>query len=170
MHRRITAFAAVPLMAIALIAAACGGGSKSASGSSGPAAKPSHTGGTASAAQVGVGKSGIGNVVVAPSGLTLYLFEKDAAGSSACYGSCAVDWPPLLTGSKPLAGMGIQSSLLGETRRHDGTEQVTYAGHPVYNFVGDATPGQTNGEGLEEFGGGWDALSPAGQKIEGGSQ
>ena len=44
---------------------------------------------------------------------------------------------------------------------------MTYAGHPVYRFLLDAKRGQTKGEGLNDFGGGWDALTPAGKKIEG---
>ena len=51
-------------------------------------------------------------------------------------------------------------------RRGDGTRQVTYAGHPLYVFSGDARRGQTNGEGLTDFGAGWYAVSPAGKKID----
>jgi predicted lipoprotein with Yx(FWY)xxD motif len=58
--------------------------------------------------------------------------------------------------------------LLGTTRRADGGEQVTYAGHPLYRYVGDSKPGQTNGEGSEEFGAEWDVLSPGGRTIEPG--
>ena len=52
------------------------------------------------------------------------------------------------------------------TRRANGSRQVTYAGHPLYRFVQDRKPGQTNGEGSQAFGAGWEALSPAGKKIE----
>ena len=60
----------------------------------------------------------------------------------------------------------MKRSLLGVIRRANGTKQVTYAGHPLYRFVLDTKPGQTNGEGRQDFGAGWDALSPAGKKIE----
>ncbi len=62
--------------------------------------------------------------------------------------------------------MPVRSGLLGTTRRANGSEQVTYAGYPLYRFVGDRKPGQTKGEGSEAFGAGWDVLSPAGKKIE----
>ena len=119
-------------------------------------------------AKVGTARTGLGRIIVDGRGRTLYLFEKDKRGRSACYGGCAKFWPPLLTHGKPSAGRGAKSSLLGVTRRRDGTEQATYAGHPLYRFVEDTRPGQTKGEGLNFFGGGWDALSPAGKKIERG--
>jgi hypothetical protein len=54
--------------------------------------------------------------------------------------------------------------LLGTTRN----SQLTYAGHPLYRYAGDEAAGDTNGEGLTQFGGGWDVLAPSGHKIEGG--
>jgi predicted lipoprotein with Yx(FWY)xxD motif len=122
----------------------------------------------AGAARVGSASSSLGRIVVGGGSRTLYLFEKDNGRQSACYGQCAKFWPPVLTQSKPMAGAGANESLLGLTHRTDGTQQVTYAGHPLYRFVGDMMPGQTNGEGSREFGGGWDALSPTGRKIEAG--
>jgi len=122
----------------------------------------------ARAGTVAAARSGLGRIIVDGRGRTLYLFEKDKQGRSACYGSCAKFWPPLLTRSKPSAGRGAKVSLLGRTRRRGGSEQVTYAGHPLYRFVEDTKPGQTKGEGSQAFGAGWDALSPAGKKIERG--
>jgi predicted lipoprotein with Yx(FWY)xxD motif len=119
-------------------------------------------------ARVGAAKSGLGRIVVDGRGRTLYIFEKDRRGRSACYGECASFWPPLMTKGKPVAVNGAKRSLLGMTRRKNGSEQVTYAGHPLYRFVEDMRPGQTRGEGLVEFGAGWDALTPAGKKIEKG--
>jgi predicted lipoprotein with Yx(FWY)xxD motif len=43
---------------------------------------------------------------------------------------------------------------------------VTYAGHPLYRYGADTKPGQTAGEGLTDFGGGWDVVAPSGKKIE----
>jgi predicted lipoprotein with Yx(FWY)xxD motif len=118
-------------------------------------------------ATVSTGHSGLGRIVVdGRSGRTLYLFEKDRRGRSACTGACATYWPPLLTHGKPIASGGAKRSLLGMIRRADGTSQVTYAGHPLYRYVLDTRRGQTNGEGSTLFGAGWDALTPAGKKIE----
>ena len=119
-------------------------------------------------APVGSTRTGLGRVAVDSHGRTLYLFEKDKRGHSACSGLCATYWPPLLTHGKPVAMSGVKRSLLGTIRRSDGRRQVTLAGHPLYRFSGDSKRGQTNGEGLDDFGGGWDALTPSGKKIEGG--
>jgi predicted lipoprotein with Yx(FWY)xxD motif len=108
----------------------------------------------------------LGRILVDSRGHTLYLFEKDRRGMSACSGLCTTYWPPLLTNGKSIAGKGVKRSLLGSIRRADGTRQVSYAGHPLYHFFGDTKRGQTNGEGLTDFGASWDALSPAGKKIE----
>jgi predicted lipoprotein with Yx(FWY)xxD motif len=56
--------------------------------------------------------------------------------------------------------------LLGTIPRAGGARQVTFAGHPLYFFSGDTKRGQTNGEGLKDFGAGWYALSPSGKKID----
>ena len=117
-------------------------------------------------ATVSTARTGLGRIIVNGQGHTLYLFEKDRRGHSACSGTCATYWPPLITRGKPIAANGAKQALLGTIRRADGTRQVTYAGHPVYRFLLDSKRGQTKGEGLNDFGGGWDALTPAGKKIE----
>ena len=111
-------------------------------------------------------KSPLGTVVVGPDGRSAYLFEKDAGTSSSCYGACAKAWPPVISSGKPTAAGGAQSNLLGTTSRTDGATQVTYAGHPLYYFVGDQSATDIRGEGLKNFGAGWYVLSPAGQKID----
>jgi predicted lipoprotein with Yx(FWY)xxD motif len=125
------------------------------------------SGGSASrAATVSTAKTKLGRVIVNGSGRTLYLFEKDKHGKSACSGACAAYWPPLLTHGKPMAAGGAMRALLGTIKRSNGSRQVTYAGHPLYTFIEDTKRGQTKGEGSTLFGAGWDALSPAGKKIE----
>ena len=122
-----------------------------------------------SGTRVSAASSSLGRIIVDGRGRTLYLFEKDKRGHSACSGACAMYWPPVITHGKPIAGQGVKTSLLGTIRRANGARQVTYAGHPLYRYLLDTKSGQTNGEGLQDFGGGWDALSPAGKKIERGS-
>jgi predicted lipoprotein with Yx(FWY)xxD motif len=122
---------------------------------------------SAQTAKVTVSKSAaLGTILVDGQGRTLYLFEQDRRGRSSCAGACATYWPPLLTHGRPAAGRGVKGSLLGLTRRADGTTQVTYAGHPLYRFVQDRKPGQTTGQDSHAFGAGWYVLSPAGRKIE----
>jgi predicted lipoprotein with Yx(FWY)xxD motif len=108
----------------------------------------------------------LGNVIVDAEGMTLYDFHKDKGTMSSCYGACAEAWPPLLTEGKPQAMAGAEASLIGTTKRKDGTEQVTYKGHPVYGFVGDKKPGETNGNDVEAFGAEWYALEPNGEEPD----
>ena len=119
------------------------------------------------ATTVGVTQSKFGSILADGHGHSLYLFDRDRNGKSSCYGGCAGEWPPLIVSGKPHAKSGVKAALLGRTKRHDGRWQVTYKGHPLYTFAGDASRGQTNGEGLDDFGGWWYLISPAGSKIVG---
>jgi predicted lipoprotein with Yx(FWY)xxD motif len=111
----------------------------------------------------------VGKIVVDGRARTLYLFEKDKHGKSACSGACAKAWPPLLTKGKPKAGTGAQASKLGTSKRSDGTTQVTYGGHPVYTFIADKSkPGSAKGQGSKAFGAEWYTLTPSGKKNEKG--
>jgi predicted lipoprotein with Yx(FWY)xxD motif len=111
----------------------------------------------------------LGTFLVGSNGRTLYLFEKDKSTKSTCSGACAKAWPPLLTTGKPKASGSAKASLLGTTKRSDGTSQVTYKGHPLYYFVQDKSAGQTKGQGIDGFGAEWYVLAPSGKKIEHGS-
>jgi predicted lipoprotein with Yx(FWY)xxD motif len=119
-------------------------------------------------AVVKLGQSSLGQILVDAHGKTLYLWAHDRGSKSTCYGDCAEYWPPLLTSGKPRAISGARSALLGITRRADGRMQVTYRGHPLYEFVGDKRAGQTKGEGLTGFGGRWDPVSAAGTAVRKG--
>jgi predicted lipoprotein with Yx(FWY)xxD motif len=129
-------------------------------------------GGTASAKQTSRGalvalrKTTLGPVLVDARGRTLYAFLKDRNGKSSCDAACVKYWPPLVTRATPRAGTSVHKSRLGVTRRQDGRRQVTYAGHPLYTFVGDKTSGQTTGEGLTNFGAEWYALAASGRTVE----
>jgi predicted lipoprotein with Yx(FWY)xxD motif len=146
---------AVPL--VALVAAGCG----SSGGTSTASAKAA--GG--SSATVSVANTGLGKILVDSKGRTLYLWEKDSAGKSACSGGCAEAWPPLRASGKPTAGGGAKASLLGTVPRSDGKSQVTYAGHPLYLYQGDSKPGDTTGQGSTGFGAPWYVLSATGKDI-----
>src|SRR5206468_2360320 len=155
MKRKITLFiAAAALSAAALVAGAFG--------DTGSASPPRASKG----ALVALGKTALGNVLVDARGRTLYLFEMDKRGRSACYGACATYWPPLLSPAKPRPARGVSASLLGLTKRANGKRQVTYAGHPLYTFIGDKKAGQTSGEGLKDFGAAWDAVAASGRAVE----
>jgi len=114
---------------------------------------------------VAVRSSRLGKILVDSQGRTLYLFKKDSGTKSACFGACAQNWPPLRASGKPAVGRGAKASMIATTRRSDGGRQVTYNGHPLYHFVNDHKPGDTNGEGLNAFGGLWWVVSPAGNPV-----
>jgi predicted lipoprotein with Yx(FWY)xxD motif len=121
---------------------------------------------TARSATLTTARTGLGQIIVNGQGRTLYLFEKDRHAHSACSGVCTAYWPPVLTNGKAIAIKGAKQSLIGSIARADGSRQVTYAGHPLYLFSGDTRRGQTNGEGLQDFGAGWYALTLSGKKID----
>jgi predicted lipoprotein with Yx(FWY)xxD motif len=120
---------------------------------------------TASGTTITTSQSKLGTILVDSSGFTVYLFAKDTGTSSTCYGACAGIWPPVLTTGAPVAGSGADASLLGTTKRTDGKLQVTYAGHPLYYYTGDSKAGQTNGQGQDQFGGKWYAVTPNGSEA-----
>ena len=175
----------VPLLLVvaAVVFAGCGGGSESSSsggaysgkgggGYGGGSAAGSETkpapsdapdgAGVVSAAEVG----NLGTILVTGEGMTLYDFHKDKGGRSSCYGPCAGAWPPLLTDGNPQAQGAAERSMLGTTRRKDGTVQVTYNGWPLYTYAGDREPGEANGNDIDQFGAEWYALQPNGQEPE----
>ena len=164
---------AAGVAAIGALAAAC---SSSGTASSSPAAGHSApaAGSPAAAGQGGTGGtvsvravSGIpDHALVGSDGRTLYLFEADSHGSSACSGACAAAWPPDIAAGMPHAGAGVQQSLLGTVRRPDGSMQVTYNGHPLYYFTGDGAAGSAKGQGVKAFGAGWYAVAATGSKID----
>ena len=139
----------------ALALVACGGGSMDAT--------PTTANG--SPATIGVADGDLGKILVDSRGRTLYLFQKDSGTKSACFGTCAVNWPPLRVSGRPTEGSGANPALVATTARADGNPQVTYNGHPLYLFDGDTSAGDTNGEGVNAFGGGWYALSSAGDQV-----
>jgi predicted lipoprotein with Yx(FWY)xxD motif len=159
--RFLTGAAALPLVALAVAGCGGGNGGGSASASSGPPKTPSGQAATVGSASAG----NLGTILVDSQGRTLYLFGSDSAGKSACFGACASAWPPLRATGKPTAGSGLNASLLGTIPRSDGKPQVTYNGHPLYTFVMDTSPGQTNGQGSTAFGGSWFTLTSAGNQV-----
>jgi predicted lipoprotein with Yx(FWY)xxD motif len=119
-------------------------------------------------ATVGVADNGdLGKILDDNQGQTLYLFAKDTGTTSTCTGPCATQWPPLRVSGKPVVGTGASASLVATTQRDDGQPQVTYNGHPLYTYIGDTKAGETNGQGLNAFGGGWFAVSPKGSQVTG---
>jgi predicted lipoprotein with Yx(FWY)xxD motif len=154
--RCLAGAAVVPLIALAL--AGCGS-SNNASASTPPTASNGQP------ATVGITNTDLGDILVDTQGRTLYLFQKDSGTTSACTGSCTTFWPPLTVTGAPTVGSGANASLIATAKRSDGTTQVVYNGHPVYRYTGDHKAGDTTGQGPVAFGGGWYALSAAGDQV-----
>src|SRR3989442_16025458 len=79
-------------------------------------------------------------------------------GRGRCYGACASTWPPYLGRGVPQGRDQVVQAKLGTVTRRDGAEQVTYAGHTLYYYVGDRKPGQVLCQAATEYGGTWDVI------------
>lgn len=157
------------LLLLSLAACSSNDTNSGASGSTGagsPAesATPPASGGSGET-EVQSEDSALGTILTDADGSTLYVFMNDTGSSSTCTGSCASTWPAFVANGEVKAGGGggVDASLLGTTKRDDGTMQVTYNGHPLYHFSGDQAAGDTNGQGI---GGIWFVVSPAGDPIK----
>jgi predicted lipoprotein with Yx(FWY)xxD motif len=148
---------ALALLALAGCGSSYGGGSAASTSSSSSA--------SASNAVLKTAQTDLGKVVVAADGRTVYVFDKDTAGSgtSACTGACLAKWPPVQATSGSPTSLGVTGQL-GTIKRDDGTEQVTLAGMPLYLYSGDSHAGDVTGQAV---GGAWWVVSPDGKKIAG---
>ena len=90
-----------------------------------------------------IGDSAKGKVLTDAKGMTLYTFDKDAGGKSACNGPCAVNWPPLMAAS----GAAASGSYTIITR-DDGGKQWAYKGKPLYTWKNDKAAGDVTGDGV----------------------
>jgi len=109
--------------------------------------------------------SSFGKAIFDGRGFVLYAFTRDKA-ASACYGACAKAWPPYFAPKGELrVGAGLKRSLLGTVKRRNGRRQVTYAGKPLYFYVGDTRPGQILCQNVVEFGGRWLIVKPGGAYL-----
>ena len=109
----------------------------------------------------------LGNILVGPTGMTLYEFAGDTPGASNCDNTCIQTWPPLGApgASSPVLGYGVGGDL-STIIRPDGSAEVTLNGAPLYYFTGDRVPGDANGQG---FGGKWFVVGPDGNRIRNGA-
>jgi predicted lipoprotein with Yx(FWY)xxD motif len=115
---------------------------------------------------VRVAHTAYGRALTDRRGQALYLFTRDGRAVSRCYGACAAAWPPYLVAKAPAAaGLPAHTRLLGAIHRRDGRLQVTYAGHPLYYYVGDRRPRQVLCQAVAEFGGTWYVVSADGRAI-----
>jgi predicted lipoprotein with Yx(FWY)xxD motif len=141
----------VPLLALLLMCGALAAGAPAA------AQTPRST--------VTVKASSFGRILFDGRGYVLYGFTRDPRGKSLCSGACARAWPPFIVKARPRAGAGVAAGRLGTTKRADGSLQATYAGRPLYYYVGDRKPGQILCQNVTEFGGVWRVVRPSGRLV-----
>jgi predicted lipoprotein with Yx(FWY)xxD motif len=149
----------IPALAAVIVAAVIG----SFVATSGGTSRPAQSGQAASSA-VSVTQTSLGPTLVDAHGRTLYLFEGDRPNQSRLSAAGLAIWPAFTSARTPRALNGAVPSEIG---RIAASGQVTYGGHPLYYYVGDQKPGQTTGQGLNQFGALWYVLSPQGHAVLG---
>lgn len=163
-----TPVVAAGILAGLLTISACAGSSPASTPP--PASSPSSASAPAAAgsgAVISTADGADGTYLVGPSGNAVYLWVADTSSTSTCSGACAAAWPPVTTDGAPTASGSATAAELGTTMRPDGTDQVTYHGHPLYYYAGDGAAGQTNGQGSNGFGALWWLVDPSGRAITG---
>jgi predicted lipoprotein with Yx(FWY)xxD motif len=104
------------------------------------------------AAPAKVADTSKGKALVDAKGMTLYTFDPDMAGKSACNGQCAQNWPPLMAAANASA-----SGDWSVVTRDDGSKQWAYKGKPLYLWVKDTKPGEVTGDGVNNV---WHVAMP----------
>ncbi len=145
------AAAALAAVVVLVIALSVGGSSKTAHAAA-SSARPA-------ASRISIRSTSLGDILVDGHGRTLYLFAADRPNVSTLSSAGLVAWPAFKSTVKPQASSGASGSMIGVIA---GTSQVTYAGHPLYYFVGDHGSGETNGQGLSKFGARWYVVGSSG--------
>lgn len=147
------ALAVLPCLGLGLLLAQSPAWAQTASEGTAPTVQVSETG-------------GLGEYLTDSEGRTLYFFAADSRGVSNCRDFCANTFPAYTVQGRPTAGDGVVSSRIGTLARENGETQVTYAGHPLYYYVGDMNPGSTAGDGAKKYGAEWSAIGPDGDAAE----
>jgi predicted lipoprotein with Yx(FWY)xxD motif len=157
-----TAFVASALVVVA----ACGNSSgNSAGGSGGGAGAGTAPPGSNGKVVVETHTGPLGTYLTDSSGRTLYMFASDTSTTSSCTGQCLTYWPALTTTASDEASGDASAAMLGTISSSGTNKQVTYAGHPLYYFFEDTSPGDTKGQGSTNFGAKWWILGPSGKPI-----
>jgi predicted lipoprotein with Yx(FWY)xxD motif len=156
--QKTLALAALALAAVAVPAA----GSAGERSATAPSAR---AGAEMQVATLIVRNTRFGRMLFDGRGRALYAFTRDRRGGpSTCYGACAAAWPVYFAKGKPVAGRGVNKSLIGTTRRRGGRLQLTYNGWPLYYYAHERA-GQVLCQNVDQFGGLWLVVRPSGQLV-----
>ena len=106
----------------------------------------------------------LGDILVGPDRMTLYMFDSDTEGESmsTCTNGCAETWPPLTVTGEPSTGDDVTAQL-ATFERETGETQVMAGGWPLYYFAPDQQPGDATGQGVNNI---WWVLSPDGTPMK----
>jgi predicted lipoprotein with Yx(FWY)xxD motif len=132
--------------------------------------KPGHDGAVgqqddvAKGTEVVLGDSEFGQMLYDENDQAIYVFERDTTEESTCYDECAAAWPPVLASGEPVAGKGVDGSLLGATERRHGQTQITYGGRPLYYYAHEA-PGEVRCHNVDLNGGFWWVVGRDGEPL-----
>src|SRR5690242_396504 len=162
-NRRLRMLLVLPAAAAAAAVVAACSSSGTPSGTSSSGGSSAHV--AAAAAGLKTAKVGGVTVLTNAKGFTLYAFAPDTSTTSKCNGACAQNWPPV-TGPATVSGV---KGAFATIKRSDGSTQLTFHGHPLYTFVGDKSPGQASGNGINAFGGLWHEAPASGGAAPAGS-
>ena len=116
-----------------------------------------------------------GTLITGTNNRSLYVLKADEQSTSAheksstCNGACAAVWPPVLDTTTPTVTGKANASLIGLTKRSDGTKQVTYNGLPLYYYAADTKAGQASGNHLKDSFGLWIGMLPSGKLAPDGT-
>jgi predicted lipoprotein with Yx(FWY)xxD motif len=121
----------------------------------------------ADAATVELRNTSFGEILTDANGMTLFVFSSDPKGMDVCMTitHCTSVWPPLTVEGPITAAPGINQKKLGTITLPDGSHQVTYRKHPLYGYVGNASPGETSYINALVFGGYWRAMNAKGKIL-----
>lgn len=110
---------------------------------------------------------GLGSALVTDRGYALYMYPPDRDRRVTCTGDCAHAWPPLVLppGGRVLAGPGVRAGLLGTDPGPGGSRVVTYAGWPLYTYLGDGQPRHASGQAVDAEGGYRYVMRPSGAIV-----
>jgi predicted lipoprotein with Yx(FWY)xxD motif len=151
----------LPILAIAVVVAAVVAVVVATSGATTKTNSPSVAAGSA----ISLKQTSVGQTLVDANGRTLYLFEGDKRNVSTLSVPGQAVWPPFTATIKPQALNGAVAGRIATVAHADGSAQITYGGHPLYYYIGDRSPGQTRGQGLNQFGALWYVVAAGGSAI-----
>ena len=159
----------VALVGVAALAACGSSGSKSGAGGEADTSSTTRSSDTSSTTAPGAKPTlqlvdtSIGKVVAGADGKVLYLYQPDGGAEvSTVPAGILGAWPPVVAKSAPTVGTGLEQSKVSTGTQPDGMKWVRYNDHLLYGFTGDASPGDTNGNGI---GGVWHAVTAAGDAV-----